>query len=117
MKKIVLLILIVCLANGFYACKDKHQDYICGVKDPVTELEWLKDWIKKAEINENNYYDLSVIYLETFNSQPVFYIDLHFASCLICNVYYCDGTKVAFTNETGLEFYNNLKRNTIIWKK
>jgi hypothetical protein len=117
MKKIVILIVIVCLANGFYSCKDKHQDYICGVKDPVTELEWLKEWIKKAEINENHYYDLSVIYLETFNSQPVFYIYISASSCLFCEVYYCDGTKVKFTTESLTEFSNNLKKDKIIWKK
>lgn len=116
MKKIVLLIVIVCLANGFYSCKDKHQDYICGVKDPVTELEWLKDLINKAEINENHEYDLCVIYLETFNSQPVFYIYTS-SSCVYCNVYYCDGTKVQFTIESVTEFSKNLKKDKIIWKK
>lgn len=112
----IILISIVSLIF-FSTCKVKEDYGICGVQDPVNELVWLKRLIDTAELNERNYYDNSVIYLETYNSQSVFYFDIFYASCKVFDVYYCDVSKLEFNQETGLAFFNSLKRNKIIWEK
>lgn len=79
--------------------KDEKEDRpnICGVENPLTDLEWLKDLIQTYEENAENGHKVR-IYQSTYgNNQTCFIIE----PCSGCpdagyNVVLCDGTNLCY---------------------
>lgn len=129
MKNYYLIILVFGLAIlGSCSSEDANEPdtktikvvTACGVKDVAHELPWLKAIISRAEddrINKtyNGRYSSGTIYLQKHEGKDVFYYLEAVSSCTLCSVYYCDGTKVDFTNSNSTAFFNNLKKDKIIY--
>jgi hypothetical protein len=112
LTKIFLLLFLGCLL--LLCSKPSDDNKICGYNDPVNELPWLKSLVDTMAI-DGKYYG-TVIYYETYNLKSVFYIQTLFRNCILCDTFYCDGTRVEFLNsEDALKFGNNMKKNKIIW--
>ena len=106
-----------------FSCK-KNKTSIdiaaCGVNNPVTELSWLKDLIKKAkDTHEEN---ITTVTLFEWNGKSVFNYYVSYCSCSGCVNYYCDGTKLdmsKFTEAETKEFREKLfdasGKKRIIW--
>jgi hypothetical protein len=116
MKNLTKIFLILLLGSFLALCSKRDDDKICGCNDPLNELLWLKSLVDTMTV-DSIYYG-SVIYYETYNSKPVFYILTLFRNCILCDTFYCDGTRVEFLNpEDALNFGNKMKRNKIVWMR
>ena len=115
MKKITLITLIAFCCSFFYSCKPEAIETICacGVNDPAKNLTWLAEVIKTAEVDETGSY-FGVIWLEQYNGQDVFVTNMMLGSEGVpYHVFDCEGNPM--TIENGLDFFNNLKKDIVIY--
>lgn len=112
MKKLVILSFVILLVIA--ACN--KSKIICGVDDPATELPWLAEIIVLAETDTTGNYH-GTIYLEYYNSSPVFFTDMAMGSGGVIGYWFnCDGNNFSIDDETEfLTFVNGMKLNKIIY--
>jgi hypothetical protein len=92
---------------------DEKAINACGVTDPTKNLPWLVELIEKAKSDmTGNYY--GIIWLEKYNEQDVFVTNMMLGSGGIAYyVFDCEGNPV--TIENALDFFNNLKKDVVIY--
>ena len=108
-KYIFILSLIVLLIN----CQNKNSiESFDSEKDTPA---WLK--VKIDSMSTNNFYVGSKVYRHTWHNNYIYYIHIGLSSCMYCEVYYENGSKVKFTNDYMLQDYlNNRKNEVLIWE-
>ena len=94
---------------------DEKAINACGVTDPAKNLPWLVKFIEKAESDmTGNYY--GVIWLEKYNEWDVFVTNMMLGSGGIAyHVFDCKGNPVTIESENALDFFNNLKKDIVIY--
>jgi len=93
---------------------------VCGVKDPVRNLPWLKDLVEKTATGlEAKYSSITLVYLR---DEPVFNYSSATMSCIGCVNYHCDGTRVdmkLYTEAERVAFKDNLfnkrGKRVVVW--
>lgn len=119
MKTYFLTVLFtLCCIALFNSCEKPGKEEAisaCGVSDPAKNLLWLAELIEKAETDETgNYY--GVIWLEQYNGQDVFVANMMLGSGgVMYHVFDCEGQHVAIAEEYQQIFFNNLKKNIVIY--
>lgn len=106
--KIILLLLIYITCLG------------CERNDEVTDENpaipaWLQS--KIAEIEDNIYYDGTLIIRHEWKSKYYYHINTPLSSCLYCEVYNHDGEKVDWKVESRDDYLKNRKNRVVIWKQ
>jgi hypothetical protein len=90
MKKLLLVLFVIIAAS----CKDDKAPDVCGVNDPVTELQWLQDKIaeiKNSEFSSKYFYVAQADY----KGSVVFYVNNCCPMCSTVLIYYdCSGNQV-----------------------
>ncbi|PSL24608.1 hypothetical protein [Dyadobacter jiangsuensis] len=118
MKKLLLFAFLVFILS----CKDNTVSStlnVCGVKDPVRNLPWLKAKIDslKAEKQEN----MLMVTVGKYKGEIIFDYTILYMSCNICTVFRCDGSRVdlsKLTQEEMQEFTKTVRGDTrgpVIW--
>ncbi|MCE6991727.1 hypothetical protein [Dyadobacter sp. CY323] len=90
MKKSLPLILLLAL---MLSCKDKSPGSsleLCGVKDPVNNLNWLKALVDEAKTKDPSY---TTIVAVTVKGETLINYYVSIMSCIGCISYHCDGTR------------------------
>ena len=88
MKKIMLISLFVL----FVGSCDKNSELICGVEDPIRELEWLSKIVGKAEYDTTGHYTGN-IYLLNYNNKQIIFTDMSMGSGGLYGYWFnCDGS-------------------------
>ena len=94
-KMSIKYIFLALIAFCIMACeKDKScysEKCACGVENPKNNIEWLAELIKKAETDKSGNY-LGSIWLEKYNGNDIFVIDMALGSGGIAYYFYdCKG--------------------------
>ena len=77
--------------------------------------EWLK--IKLDSISTQTYYAGTVVNRYKWNNNYLFEFSIPFSSCMLCEIYYYDGTKNKFTDDKAVQSYINTRTDKVfIWK-
>ncbi len=112
MKNLLFAMLLLCL---FCTCKKDPYANLCGGKDPINSLPWLK-----AKIDTLQKFSSSnpIIYRFSYQNVTYFYQS---STCTNCNwnpvFYNCDGNIAHTTQEQSADFMNALYSNKeIIWR-
>lgn len=88
MKKIILIGLFALL---FGSCDNKRA-LICGVEDPISELNWLSEIVEKSENDTTGNYTGN-IFLLNYNNQQIIFIDMPMGSGGLYGYWFnCDGS-------------------------
>lgn len=106
------LSLLLILLLPVLSCKEEDPDKsieVCGVKDPVRNLSWLKDLIEK--ISQDKLGKFATITLLDLNGEPVFNYQSIEMSCIGCVTYHCDGSRV------DMKFYTPAFQDNLFNKK
>jgi hypothetical protein len=106
MKSSLLILLLFCLL----CCKDNNpvnEQTLCGVKDPVRNLPWLRDLVDESIRNKTaEHLTVAVVRIgeETLINFTYIYM-----SCIGCVSYHCDGSRMDWSKYTQeqLEKYQN----------
>jgi hypothetical protein len=113
--KISFLTIVFCFLF-LNSCKQEYLDKkaicACGVNNPTKNIPWLAEFIEKAKSDETGKY-LGVIWLEQYNAQDVFVIEMA-PSSAIYEVLDCEGNHLNIAEPT-LDFFNNLKKDIVIY--
>lgn len=119
MKKLLLASSLVLI----FSCKDdtvSSRLEVCGVKDPVRNLPWLKAKIDSLKKEKQDH--MLTVTVGKYKDEIVFDYTILYMSCNICNVYRCDGSRLdltKFTQEEMQEFLKTLRgegtRGPVIW--
>ena len=110
-KDFLIISLILLLS---FSCEknDNNEKLICGVKNPLEELEWLKELVQKAETDTTGHYK-GTIYLEKVGDEDAFFVEMSMGSGGIAGALYnCDGTQIKIDGQTVLP----PKRDSIIYR-
>jgi hypothetical protein len=87
----------------------------CGVIDPKKNIPWLAELIAKAETDKTGNY-LGVIWLERYKDQDVFVTNMALGSGgLAYHVFDCEGNPATIDNADVQDFFNNLKKDIVIY--
>jgi hypothetical protein len=87
-------VLFFVLALAAISCKDKDEPAICGVDDPVNELEWLKAKIAELDNSELSRKYFYVVQAD-YNGQVIFYVNNCCPMCSTVILYYdCAGNEL-----------------------
>ncbi|MGI4021268.1 MAG: hypothetical protein ACRYFA_07160 [Janthinobacterium lividum] len=111
MKKLLLALLLLCL---FCTCKKDPYANICGGKNPIENLPWLKAEIDTLQKSNYQY----IIKRGIYQNKTIFSESIICALCNSIILYYdCDGNEIHLTSEQ----YNYLLNNSFpnaetIWK-
>nr|WP_295927915.1 hypothetical protein [uncultured Dyadobacter sp.] len=107
----------------FFSCKDKtisSDIEVCGVKDPIRNLPWLRTMIEDAKAKKQE--DILTITMGKIKDEVVFDFSLIYMSCIGCNAYHCDGSRVdpsKYTHEEMMDFMNTIRgdgqRGPVLW--
>lgn len=97
MKQLILFVILFFIP--FFACKESAEliynpdQEVCGIKNPVENLDWLRDKIKLD--NEKKGGEIQNIYTSPYGGEDLILIH-HSASSLafIDEVYDCQGNKI-----------------------
>ncbi|CAG4999236.1 hypothetical protein DYBT9275_02184 [Dyadobacter sp. CECT 9275] len=119
MKNLVLFLILFTIVS----CKDKSPGAgveACGVKDPAQNLPWLKDMIEQsAASKEKGFLKVTLVNLR---GEQVFDFAVIYMSCIACQVYHCDGTRVDISKYTPaeiMELQQNVRgengKRTVVW--
>ncbi len=116
-KITVLAITLFLMCNSCEKPKVDNQDTICGTKDPLQELEWLKN-LTNGQGNGAR----REIYLFTYKGEKVFFID----NCVKCpdgiaEVYDCEGNVICtfggfMRMNTCPDFDSLAVKDSLFWK-
>jgi PBP1b-binding outer membrane lipoprotein LpoB len=97
MKKILLIGIIALVLTS--CGKDNNENIICGVKDPIEDLEWLNKIVSIA-MNDTTGNYIGSIYLENYNNNQVFYIDMSLGSGGLSGHWFnCNGSSLTIDND------------------
>lgn len=106
-----------------FSCKDKSVSSnleLCGVKDPVRNLPWLKTLIDEAKANNQD--EHLTITLGKIKGETVINYSLIYMSCIGCVAYHCDGSRLDLSQYTQEEMnayinsiWNDKGRGLVIW--
>ena len=108
-KYILLLCVIVCFLN----CQNQNS------VEPFNYERDTPSWLKTKidSMATNNFYVGSKVFRHTWHYNLVYYIRVGLSSCMYCEVYYENGSKITFTNDSMLQDYlNNRKNEILIWE-
>lgn len=107
MKKLSCLLVMLSLV-AFSSCKkDKRiidplrlnsEVSACGVKDPVNNLQWLKEIVQEAKKDGSDKY--LTITKADYNGNTYFDSWLGYSSCWKCSIFDCGGNRVEKKNFT-----------------
>jgi len=119
MKSLLLSLLLILV----FSCKDKDAASrleICGVKDPVRNLPWLKALIDDSKAKKHN--DMLTITVGKIKGETVLDYSLIYMSCIGCVVYHCDGSRMdpsKYTEQELMDFMHTIRgdgtRGPVIW--
>ncbi|KQS34078.1 hypothetical protein [Dyadobacter sp. Leaf189] len=101
MKKALPFLLLALLT---FSCKEKNVSKnveVCGVKDPIRNLPWLRDLVEKAKANKED--SAMTISLVELRGEPVINYTLSYMSCIGCHNFHCDGSRVDMSSYTETE--------------
>jgi hypothetical protein len=104
----VFLLLIILLS-----CKDKtpaSATEICGVKDPIRNLRWLRELVDEAKRKKEDGF-MTIVAVEVGGETVINYY-LSYMSCIGCVSYHCDGSRFDMSNYTQSEIQEYQKN---IW--
>ena len=77
------------------SCKDKNpasEQSLCGVKDPLRNLPWLRDLVEESKKNKTSEY-LTVAVVK-IGEDSVINFTYMYMSCIGCVSYHCDGSRM-----------------------
>lgn len=119
MKKLLLSLFLLFA----FSCKDNTVSStlnVCGVKDPVRNLPWLKAKIDSLKTEKQD--QMLMVTVGKLKGEIVFDYTMIYMSCNVCDVYRCDGTRVdlsKLTQEEMQEFTRTVRgegtRGPVIW--
>lgn len=119
MKNILLFLFLILV----FSCNDdtlSSRLEVCGVKDPVRNLPWLRAKIDSLKTHKQD--DMLTVTLGKIKGEIVFDYTMLYMSCYVCQVYRCDGSRVDLTNftqEEMQEFVRTVRgedtRGPVIW--
>jgi hypothetical protein len=119
MKNLLLLLFLIVI----FSCKDRTVSStldVCGVKDPVRNLPWLRAKIDSLKTEKQD--DMLMVTVGKINGEIVFDCTMVYMSCNVCQVYRCDGSRVdlaKLTQEEMQEFVKTVRgentRGPVIW--
>jgi hypothetical protein len=106
-----------------FSCKDNtvsSRVEVCGIKDPVRNLPWLKAKIDSLKAEKQD--DMLMVTVGKIKGEAVFDYTMLYMSCNVCLVYRCDGTRVdlsKYTQDEMKEFVSTVRgdgtRGPVIW--
>lgn len=118
-KKLLLFLLLLIT----FSCKDLTVSStleVCGVKDPVRKLSWLKAKIDSLKAEKQD--KMLMVTVGKLKDEIVFDYTMLYMSCHVCIVYRCDGTRVDLTKLTQEEMQELTRtlrgektRGPVIW--
>jgi hypothetical protein len=80
--------------------------------------EWLKSKIYSIAASDNKYYFGTEVHRYKWNDTLLFEFDIPLSSCKLCELYYYDGTKTNFPNDSTAQNYaKNRTDKFIVWKR
>ncbi|OJV15486.1 MAG: hypothetical protein BGO21_31350 [Dyadobacter sp. 50-39] len=119
MKKLLPFLFIIFI----FSCKDatvSSRTEVCGVKDPVRNLPWLKAKIDSLKTEKQD--DMLMVTVGKIKDEYVFDYTMTYMSCHVCVVYRCDGSRVDLSklSQTEMEeFVRTVRgektRGPVIW--
>lgn len=119
MKSYLLFLFLVL----FFSCKDKTISSgieVCGVKDPIHNLPWLKAMIEDAKANKQE--NILTVRMGKIKDEVVFDFNLIYMSCLGCVAYHCDGSRVdpsKYTPDEMMDFMTTIRgegaKGPVLW--
>lgn len=118
MKKLLLPLFLIFI----FSCKDKTISStldVCGVKDPVRKLPWLKAKIDSLKAKGED--DVLMVTVGKIKGEIVFDYTLLYMSCYVCQAYRCDGSRfdlTKLTQEEMQEFVRTVRgddKGPVIW--
>ena len=123
--KTLLLLMTTVLVTTFLSCKkdvattlDKDPDpmLVCGTKDPLNELKWLSDEMKLWNFDLEKAKIANGVILFEYKGKNIIEVQCSFCSSTNLHQYYCDGTKLDFTNPDNFRDYRtNRKKIKILY--
>ncbi|WP_353720979.1 hypothetical protein [Dyadobacter sp. 676] len=106
-----------------FSCKDKTVSSnleVCGIKDPVRNLPWLKSLIEDAKANKQD--NILTITVGKIKGETVFDYSLSYMSCIGCVGYHCDGSRLdptKYTDQEMKDYFDSIRgegsRGPVIW--
>lgn len=115
--------LLSLFAIFIFSCKDRTVSSrleVCGIKDPVRNLPWLKAKIDSSKAKKGN--EMLTVTLGKMKGEIVFNCSTIYMSCIGCVAYHCDGTRLdptKYTPDEMREFMNSIigegTRGPVIW--
>ncbi|SDE50210.1 hypothetical protein SAMN04487996_105219 [Dyadobacter soli] len=119
MKKLLLFFSLILV----FSCKDKTVSStleVCGVKDPVRNLPWLKAKIDSSKSKKAA--EMLTITLAKIKGETVFNYSTVYMSCIGCVAFHCDGTRLdpkKYTPQEMQDYMNTIlgdgTRGPVIW--
>ena len=97
------------------SCKDKSPGAsleLCGVKDPINNLKWLKDMMDQARDKKEEKM-ITVVAVKLRGETIINYYALYM-SCIGCIGYHCDGSRLDMSKYTQEEIQQYRKN---IWEE
>ncbi|SEJ48489.1 hypothetical protein SAMN05216327_11191 [Dyadobacter sp. SG02] len=93
---------------------------VCGVKDPVRNLPWLRAKIDSLKTQKQE--EMLMVTVGKIKDEVVFDYTMTYMSCYVCVVYRCDGTRFdlsKLSQEEMKEFTRTVRgedtRGPVIW--
>ncbi len=105
------MILLVLLFAGISKCQGGDSTSVSGYKNEIPI--WLKEKIKVMSLDEKHYAGAKVFAYE-IDSDFVFWINNPWSSCMYCELYNPDGTRLS--DESIGEFMKEKKESVLIWE-
>lgn len=119
MKNFLLLLLLILV----FSCKDNTVSSrleVCGIKDPVRNLPWLKAKIDSSKAMKAD--EMLTITVAKIRGETVFNYSTIYMSCIGCVAYHCDGTRLdprKYTPQEMQDYMNTIlgggTRGPVIW--
>ncbi len=121
MKKLLFIFLLICL---FCTCKKDSYANLCGGKDPIKNLSWLKPRIDEYQKNNDQRSGLIRVVRGEYKGQTLYFFVLGCCAACSCNsagcVYDCEGNTINFTSNQFIEilYDSSFSQNDqVIWNK
>ena len=106
------IILIFTFLFIFIGC---HNNIVESYDFERDTPEWLK--VKIDSISTKTYYFGTVVNRYKWNNNYLFEFTIPLSSCVLCELYYYDGTKNKFTDDkTVLSYINTRTDKVFVWK-
>jgi len=101
------LVTIICCQSNVVESYNYEKD------TPV----WLKVKIDSISTSDNNYYFGTEVYRYKWNDNFLFEFHIPLSSCMLCELYYYNGSKTNFPNDKTVQKYLNNRTDKVhVWK-